>query len=125
MNGLVKNLMLWVVVAVVLMVVFNSFSPKAPGSQEVVYSQFMSEVRNDRIKAVDISRDERSIQFQRKDGSTGITTAPRRDERMVDDLMNHNVEIKQAPPEPGITLWSLLLHSLPVLLSLRLWFLLT
>ncbi|MBD7988746.1 ATP-dependent zinc metalloprotease FtsH [Luteimonas sp. Sa2BVA3] len=122
MNDLVKNLMLWVVVAVVLMVVFNSFSPKVPGSQEVMYSQFMTEVRTDRIKAVDIASDERSVQFQRKDGTTGITTAPRRDDRMVDDLMNHNVEIKQAPPESGVTLWSLLLNFLPVLLIIGFWF---
>ena len=59
MNDLVKNLMLWVVVAVVLMVVFNSFSPKVATSQDVMYSQFMTDVRNDRIKAVDIDRDER------------------------------------------------------------------
>ncbi|HEY4529313.1 MAG TPA: ATP-dependent zinc metalloprotease FtsH [Luteimonas sp.] len=122
MNDLFKNLMLWVVVAVVLMAVFNSFSPKAPGSQEVMYSQFMTEVRTDRIKAVDIASDERSVQFQRKDGTTGITTAPRRDDRMVDDLMNHNVEIKQAPPESGVTLWSLLLNFLPVLLIIGFWF---
>ena len=122
MNDLVKNLMLWVVVAVVLMVVFNSFSPKVPGSQEVMYSQFMTEVRTDRIKAVDIASDERSVQFQRKDGTSGITTAPRRDDRMVDDLMNHNVEIKQAPPESGVTLWSLLLNFLPVLLIIGFWF---
>ncbi|MGY0611235.1 MULTISPECIES: ATP-dependent zinc metalloprotease FtsH [unclassified Luteimonas] len=122
MNDLVKNLMLWVVVAVVLMAVFNSFSPKVAGSQDVMYSQFMTDVRNDRIKAVDIASDERSIQFQRKDGSAGITTAPRRDERMVDDLINHNVEIKQAPPESGITLWSLLLNFLPVLLIIGFWF---
>ena len=122
MNDLVQNLMLLVVVAVVLMVVFNSFSPKVPGSQEVMYSQFMTEVRTDRIKAVDIASDERSVQFQRKDGTTGITTAPRRDDRMVDDLMNHNVEIKQAPPESGVTLWSLLLNFLPVLLIIGFWF---
>ena len=45
MNGLVKNLMLRVVVAVVLMVVFNSLSPNLPGSQAVMYWQFMTGVR--------------------------------------------------------------------------------
>ncbi|MBB6598777.1 ATP-dependent zinc metalloprotease FtsH [Luteimonas sp. MC1825] len=122
MNDLVKNLMLWVVVAVVLMAVFNSFSPKVAVGQDVIYSQFMTDVRNDRIKAVDISSDERSIKFERKDGSQGATTAPRRDEKMVDDLINHNVEIKQAPPESGVTLWSLLLNFLPVLLIIGFWF---
>src|SRR3546814_1585247 len=69
MNDLVKNLMLWVVVAVVLMVVFQSFSPKtAGGSDEIIYSQFITDVRGDRIKEVDIASDERSIKFTRTDG---------------------------------------------------------
>jgi cell division protease FtsH len=122
MNDLVKNLMLWMVVAVVLMVVFQSFSPRTPANQDVVYSQFISDVQADRVKTVDISSDERTIQFERKDGTTGTTTAPRRDEKLVDDLINHKVEIKQAPPESGITFWSLLLNFLPVLLIIGFWF---
>src|SRR3546814_19025129 len=123
MNDLVKNLMLWVVVAVVLMVVFQSFSPKtAGGSDEIIYSQFITDVRGDRIKEVDIASDERSIKFTRTDGSTGITTAPRRDERMMDDLLNHNVAIAQAPPESGITFWGLLINFLPVMLIIGFWF---
>src|SRR3546814_11380755 len=106
MNDLVKNLMLWVVVAVVLMVVFQSFSPKtAGGSDEIIYSQFITDVRGDRNKEVDIARDERSLKFTRTDGSTGITTAPRRDERVMEHLLNHNVAINQAQPESGITIW--------------------
>ena len=56
MNDLGKNLLLWVVVAAVLMVVFQSFSPKLAGSQDVIYSQFVQDVQNDRIKKVDIAR---------------------------------------------------------------------
>src|SRR5690606_7088333 len=123
MNDLVKNLMLWVVVAVVLMVVFQSFSPKtAGGSDEIIYSQFITDVRGDRIKEVDIASDERSIEFTRTDGSKGITTAPRRDERLIDDLLHHNVSIDQAPPESGVTFWALLINFLPVLLIIGFWF---
>ena len=122
MNDLVKNLLLWVVVAVVLMVVFQSFSPKTAGAgSEVVYSQFVSDVQSDRIKQVDISSDERTIKFARKDGSTGITNAPRRDEHLVDDLINHKVEIKQAPPESGVSLWTILINFLPILLIIGFW----
>ncbi len=121
MNDLAKNLMLWVVVAVVLMVVFQSFSPKVGANQDVIYSQFIDDVRGDRIKQVDISSDERTVKFQRKDGSTGTTTAPRRDERLVDDLINHNVEIKQAPPDTGISFWALVINFLPVILIIGFW----
>ncbi|SHF07939.1 ATP-dependent zinc metalloprotease FtsH [Thermomonas hydrothermalis] len=121
MNDLAKNLLLWVVVAAVLMVVFQSFSPKLGGSQEVMYSQFVQDVENDRIKKVDIASNERTITFQRQDGSTGVTTAPARDKDLINDLIQHKVEINQAPPDSGISFWSLVLNFLPVLLIIGFW----
>jgi cell division protease FtsH len=121
MNDLAKNLLLWVVVAAVLMVVFQSFSPKLGGSQEVMYSQFLQDVENDRIKKVDIASNERTITFQRQDGSTGVTTAPARDKDLINDLIQHKVEINQAPPDSGISFWSLVLNFLPVLLIIGFW----
>ena len=121
MNDLAKNLLLWVVVAVVLMVVFQSFSPKLAQSQEVVYSQFVQEVQDDRIKKVDIASNERTVKFERADGSTGTTTAPVRDQELISDLINHKVEIKQAPPDTGVSFWSLVLNFLPVLLIIGFW----
>ena len=121
MNDLGKNLLLWAVVAVVLMVVFQSFSPKLAASQEVVYSAFVDEVQADRIRKVDIASNERTVKFERKDGSTGTTTAPVRDKDLIADLIEHKVEIKQAPPDSGISFWSLVLNFLPVLLIIGFW----
>ncbi|MUV14096.1 ATP-dependent zinc metalloprotease FtsH [Noviluteimonas gilva] len=121
MNDLAKNLMLWVVVAVVLMVVFQSFSPKMGSGQDVVYSQFQADVVNDKIKSVDIGEDEKTIKFERKDNTKGETVAPRRDERLVDDLINHKVEIKQAPPSSGISLVGILINIGPLLLFIGIW----
>ena len=121
MNDLGKNLLLWVVVAAVLMVVFQSFSPKLAGSQDVVYSQFVQDVQNDRIKKVDIASNERTVKFERADGTAGTTTAPVRDKDLIADLIEHKVEIKQAPPDSGISFWSLVLNFLPVLLIIGFW----
>jgi cell division protease FtsH len=121
MNDLAKNLLLWVVVAAVLMVVFQSFSPKLAASQEVVYSQFVQEVDNDRVKKVDIASNERTVKFERTDGSIGTTTAPVRDKDLIADLIEHKVEINQAPPDSGISFWSLVLNFLPVLLIIGFW----
>ncbi|GAB3732201.1 ATP-dependent zinc metalloprotease FtsH [Luteimonas pelagia] len=121
MNDMAKNLMLWVVVAVVLMVVFQSFAPQTPaGSQEVLYSQFMEEVRTDRIERVDIDEDGKTIAFERSDGSAGSTIAPR-DDRMIDDMINHGVEIKQAPPSSGPSLLYILLNFAPWILFIGIW----
>jgi cell division protease FtsH len=124
MNDLIKNLMLWVVVAVVLMVVFQSFSPKLAGaaSSEIQYSEFIQAVRDNQIKKVDIAEDEKTIAFERKDGTQGSTIAPRRDEKMMDDLINHKVEIKAAPPSSGRSIfWSVVLNFLPMLLFIGIW----
>mgnify|MGYP003493058154 CR=1 FL=1 len=121
MNDLAKNLLLWVVVAVVLMVVFQSFSPKLAASQEVVYSQFVQDVQEDRIKKVDIASNERTVKFERGDGSTGTTTAAVRDAELIGDLLADKVEIKQAPPDTGVSFWSLVLNFLPVLLIIGFW----
>jgi cell division protease FtsH len=122
MNDMAKNLMLWVVVAVVLMVVFQSFTPQgATATQEVLYSQFIEDVRRDRIERVEIAEDERSVAFERSDGSKGTTVAPRRDERMMDDLINHGVEIKQEPPSSGPSLLYILLNFAPWILFIGIW----
>ena len=123
MNDLVKNLLLWVVVAVVLMIIFQSFSPRTgAGGQDVQYSQFMEQVRRDQIGSVKIAEDERTITFQSKGGQSGTVIAPRRDDRMIDDLMNHNVAIEQAPPSSGISLGYILIQLLPVALIIGFWF---
>ena len=121
MNDLSKNLLLWVVVAVVLMVVFQSFSPKLAQSQDIVYSQFVQDVKNDRVSKVDISSNERTITFERADGSKGTTTAPVRDKDLINDLISHKVEIKQAPPDSGVSFWSVVLNFLPVILIIGFW----
>ena len=47
MNDLAKNLLLWVVVAVVLMVVFQAFGPRTAVSETLAYDQFVQQVQND------------------------------------------------------------------------------
>ena len=121
MNDLAKNLLLWVVVAVVLMVVFQSFSPKLAQSQDIVYSQFVQDVANDRIRKVDIASNERTVSFERSDGTKGTTTAPVRDKDLINELINHKVEIQQAPPDSGVSFWSVVLNFLPVILIIGFW----
>ncbi|NNC24650.1 hypothetical protein HKX41_10960, partial [Salinisphaera sp. USBA-960] len=61
MNDLAKNLLLWVIVAVVLMVVFQAFGPRNAGTDVVPYDQFVSQVQNDRIKEIRFSDDRTTI----------------------------------------------------------------
>ncbi|SIQ02407.1 ATP-dependent zinc metalloprotease FtsH [Solilutibacter tolerans] len=123
MKDLMKNMLLWVTVAIVLMMVFQGFSPRtgAAGGGTVQYSEFIEAVRSDKIRKVEIADDGRTIQFERTDNSKGSTNAPR-DERMMDDLINHKVEISQEPASSGRgILVSLLINLLPMALFIGIW----
>lgn len=127
MNDLTKNLLLWVVVAVVLMVVFQSFAPRG-GTPAVGdasnYTQFLQEVDAGRIKSVEFTDDTtlttNAIRFKRSDGSEGSLYAPR-DEKLIDQLYTKKVDIVRMKPATGPSFWSILLQFLPVLLLIGFW----
>ena len=52
MNDMAKNLVLWVVIALVLMSVFNNFGPRRVATQQVEYSQFLQDVKQGRVQKV-------------------------------------------------------------------------
>ncbi|HVR82225.1 MAG TPA: ATP-dependent zinc metalloprotease FtsH [Luteimonas sp.] len=122
MNDLAKNLMLWVVVAVVLMVVFQSFSPKMGGGgpEALAYDQFVQQVRDDRVAKVAIADDRITIHGERKDGGKFTTYSPG-DKDMVNDLINHKVAIEQSAPASGPSFWMLVINFLPWLLFIGIW----
>jgi len=126
MNDLTKNLLLWVVVAVVLMVVFQSFSPRtgAPAEPEVTYTEFLREVDNGRISSVQFTNDgtlvTNVVNFKRADGTGGTVNGPQ-DQFLVSQLVNNGVTITRDKPASGISLGSILMNFLPVLLIIGFW----
>src|SRR5580765_3002165 len=87
MNEMAKNLLLWIVIAVVLIAVFQSFNPRSDPST-VSYSAFMQEVESGNIAEVTIHNDSRTIDARRKDGNKLHTTALLTD-KTVDDINKH------------------------------------
>ena len=123
MNILAKNLLLWVIVAIVLMAVFQSFTPSgmSAGDKPLTYDQFVQQVQSDRVAKVVIEDDGMTIRGQRKDGTQFFTYSPG-DRDMVNDLIKHKVEIEQKPPSSGRNLFlSLLFNLLPIALLIGVW----
>ena len=112
MNDLAKNLLLWVVIAVVLMAVFQSFQPRTGASTRLDYDDFISQVRSDSVAKVVIDEDRITIRGERKDGSKFETINPG-DRELVNDLLNHSVSIDQREPPASNALVSILLVILP------------
>ncbi|HID81456.1 MAG TPA: AAA family ATPase, partial [Thiotrichales bacterium] len=118
MNDMVKNLVLWVVIAVVLMSVFNGFQQGAGVKpQPLSYSQFIAEVKQGHVSEV-------YIEGRRIEGiaqGKKFTTYSPNDPKLVDELILNNVEIQAAPPAQRSWLLDLLISMLPILLLLGVW----
>ena len=117
MNDLAKNLLLWVIVAVVLLAVFKSFSQEpTEATTEVAYSSFLDEMHNDAIKQVEFNGDTPSnvtmLSFVRKNGSKGTTMGPE-DKDLINDLNRHKVDFTQEKPSTGPSLLYLVINFLP------------
>jgi cell division protease FtsH len=128
MNDLTKNLLLWVVVAVVLMVVFQSFSPKGGSTAAMAggttYSNFLDQVDSGNVQRVEFGGDARSgvgeITYTLRNGDAKTINAPF-DRDLINDLRTKKVEIIQKDPPSGLSLTTILLNFLPVLLIIGFW----
>ncbi len=58
MNDMAKNLLLWVIIAVVLLTVFQSFNPHAAAPSDVPYSDFTQQVSNGSVASVALSAED-------------------------------------------------------------------
>ena len=116
---MVKNIILWVVIAVVLMSVFNGFSSRSTRDNgSMSYSQFLDTVKAGRVQQVTI--DEHRIKGKLQSGESFRTYAPD-DTHLVDDLLANGVEIKAQPPEEPSLLMTLLMSFGPILLLIAVW----
>ena len=120
MNDMVKNVLLWVGIAVCLLAAFQLFGPNRTPAETLNYDQFVSQLQSDRIAKVQIAEDHSTINGVRKDGSQFVTYSPG-DRDLVNDLINHKVEINQAPPSSGMSLGTILISLLPWLIFIGIW----
>ena len=109
-----KNLLLWLVIAAVLLSVFNNFNMQSP-TEEVGYSDFIAEVQRDQGKKVVV--DGLTIAGERYDGSNFETIRPMVDDpKLMDDLLEHNVVVEGRKPEQQSVWTQLLVASFPILI---------
>ncbi len=127
MNETAKNVLLWVIIAVVLFTVFQSFNPHGASASDLAYSAFVQSVDNGNVATATISADQpATISGKLKDGSVFHTVAPMlgfSTNAVVKQMQDKGVEVRQDPSE-GFSLIGLLISWLPVLLivGVFIWF---
>ena len=119
MSDMAKNLILWLVIAVVLMSVFQSFGPSESNGRKVDYSTFLQEVNNDQVREARING--REINVTKKDSNRYTTYIPVQDPKLLDNLLTKNVKVVGEPPEEPSLLASIFISWFPMLLLIGVW----
>ena len=113
MNDMGKNLLLWLIIAAVLLMVFNKFNV-TQGPEEVTYSDFLEMVTQNQVRNVDIEG--LVIRGERFDGERFEAIQPQVvDKALIDEMVEHNVDFRGARPETQSIWTQLLVASFPIL----------
>ena len=119
MSDMAKNLILWLVIAVVLMSVFNSFSPSDTTSRQLDYSSFVKEVTQEQIR--EVRMDGKVINGVKRTGERFTTIIPAPDPQLLNDMLNHNVKVMGEKPEEPSLITSIFISWFPMLLLIGVW----
>lgn len=120
MSDLLKNVLLWVVIAVILMTVFNNLGGQRTATDTITYSDFLQRVGSGQIDNVRFDGVE--ITGVRDGGQPFTTYSPETDNSsLIGELNRANVDFERAPPENPSMLLSILISWFPFILLIGLW----
>ena len=120
MNKLFKNAMVWIVIAVVLLTVFQSFTPNSIRQQTLDYTSFIELVKAGNVSEVVF--EDNLIRAKRINGDQFITYNPETDNTaLIGELSKSGVRISASPPKGQGIFVSLLINSFPVILLIAVW----
>jgi len=118
LNNLTKNLLLWLVIAIVLMSVFNNFGNRQQANRPLEYSTFIQKVRQGEVERVTIQG--REVIGKLKNNESFTTYSPG-DPGMVGDLIDHGVAFDAKPQEEQSLLLTIFINWFPLLLLVGVW----
>ncbi|TAM11407.1 MAG: ATP-dependent zinc metalloprotease FtsH [Nevskiaceae bacterium] len=120
MNDYVKQLLLWLVIIVVVLMAFQSFSGHSTEAAKVGYSDFLAQVKDNNISEVTIQ--DQTIKGTLKSGQKFTSISPETDNApMIGELLKHNVKFNGELPKETPLLVQLLLNAFPILLLIGVW----
>ena len=115
---MVKNLILWVVVAVVMMTAYQSFNAASNGGV-TDYTTFISDIENNQVRQVKFEDNE--ILVTKGDDARYTTIIPLEDKDLLNDLLKKKIKIEGTPPERRGLLSQILISWFPMLLLIGVW----
>ena len=118
LNQFTRNLVLWGVISLLMVALFNMFNAPVAPQLKMEYSVFLQKVGQGQISEVTIQG--RRLLGKTSDGQTFQSYSPE-DPTLVSQLIQHNVSVKAEPPEEASWFTTLLVSWLPMLLIIGVW----
>jgi cell division protease FtsH len=119
-SDVVKNLVLWIVIAVVLLSIFNNFIDRGSNAQSLDYSDFLTQVEQGQVR--DVIIEGQNIAGRLLSGTTFITYSPEtNNSALIGDLVQANVAIAGKPPEQPSLLVQMFISWFPFIVIIALW----
>ena len=118
MSELLKNLLMWLFIAITVFSVFNNFSTEE-SNQELSYSEFISQVESDQVLSVEFSSDNYTLKGKTVNGESFETVRPPfLQDDLSEILSDHRVAVTGERPEEQSIFKQLLIASFPILIIL-------
>lgn len=118
-SGIYKNLALWLVIALMMVLVFNLFNTNTQINQKITYSEFLDSVTDSKVKKVTIK--ENKITGEYADNNTRFETYAPADVNLIKELRDFDVDITATPPDTTPWYMQLLISWLPIILLIAIW----
>ncbi|MBT4032904.1 MAG: ATP-dependent metalloprotease, partial [Methylococcales bacterium] len=115
---MLKNFILWAFIGFALMSVFNGFAPKEQNDSTLSYSRFIEAVYYGQVETVSIYNNK--IKGKMRSGEKFRTFSPN-DAHLIDDLLEHGVEIEAHAPKEQSMLMQIFISWFPMLLLIAVW----
>jgi cell division protease FtsH len=120
LNDLAKNIVLWIVIAIVVATVVSNFSSRPTTDGRMAYSTFLDQVKSGGVESVVFKGN--VIEGTRKNGQPFTVYNPETENTaLIGTLDQSGVKIDAAPPERQSLLMQLFLSSFPILLLIAVW----
>ena len=119
MNDMMKNLFLWLIIAVVLISVFNSFGTHHTGAYQLSYTEFLHQVDQGKIRKVTI--EDRVVNGNTTNDGKFTTIIPLPDQYLLADLIKKGVDITGKQKQEESLLMHIFVNWFPMLLLIGVW----
>ena len=118
MNQFYKNLALWLVISLMMILLFNLFNKQKPAQEKLSYSDFVTAIDTGKITSVTIQGNDVYGKFT--DGKDFRTYKPA-DAELSDKLLEKNVAINAKPEEEKFSWFSVFISWFPLILLVGVW----